>query len=78
MDWQARERAITLILNGTAPALALLLAKAGEDGVATRWIVSPTGPISKTPDPQCVARHLEGVDPLTREAVERALDACTQ
>ena len=74
-----RERAIHLILNGVAVPLALELARqASDDGPMTRWIVAPTGGLGSTPDPACVAQHLQGIARPTRRDVEDALDRCSR
>jgi hypothetical protein len=86
MDSRARERAIRAILRGQSVAVALKKAAAGPNPIFRllprqspmfRFIVQPGGSLSKIPDPACVARHLEGKTPITRQDIERALDACS-
>ena len=68
--------AADLILAGHAPDKAIAAAR--ESGLEHLIeMVLPIGGISSTPDPQCVARQLEGIEHPTREDVIGALRACT-
>ncbi|WP_114950809.1 hypothetical protein [Sphingosinicella terrae] len=71
-----RELAISLILDGYPPATAVGVALGGGDPDRFDMVVHG-GALGDAPDPACVAARLHGIDPLTREEVERALDACS-
>jgi hypothetical protein len=77
MNEETRERIIKLIVGGEDIFRAFLLARTAvrlDPGV--RYFIAPRMSLEDIPDPACVARHLAGKDPITREDVEQAFMDC--